>query len=79
MFEKELDKYTIKGHFTFQPLEVFKTKCNAPTEQSGIYLIYKVINLAETLVYIGSSGQKDKEGNKRFGRSFAESLFIFFP
>ncbi len=63
MFNKELNKYSSKGHFTFKPLESYQTKCNAPTEESGVYLIYKIINSTETLIYIGSSGQKDEEGN----------------
>ena len=57
MFENVLKKYKIKGYFTFKPYESLQTKCNAPTEQNGIYLIYKLINSREDLIYIGSSGQ----------------------
>ena len=42
--------------------ESLKIKCNAPTEQSGVYLIYKILNKQEILIYIGSSGQRDKDG-----------------
>lgn len=62
MFDNELNKYKSKGYFTFKPLETFRTKCNAPTEESGVYLIYKIINSTETLIYIGSSGQRGKDG-----------------
>lgn len=58
MLKKELDKYRIKGVFTFKPTESLQEKCNAPSNYSGIYLIYKVINSTETIMYIGSSGQK---------------------
>jgi hypothetical protein len=63
MFDKELEKYTSKGQFTFKQSETYQTKCNAPTDKSGVYLIYKIINSTETLIYIGSSGQKDEAGN----------------
>ena len=54
MIEKILSKYNIKGEFTFKPHESLIVKCNAPTNYSGIYLIYD----KEKIIYIGSSGQK---------------------
>jgi hypothetical protein len=63
MFDKELAKYKVKGCFSFKQMESFLTKCNAPPNASGVYLIYKIINSIETLIYIGSSGQKDEYGN----------------
>jgi hypothetical protein len=62
MFENELKKYTINGVFTFTCSESYKEKCNAPINQSGVYLIYKVLNGKEELIYIGSSGQRNKDG-----------------
>lgn len=54
MIEKTLTNYNIKGEFTFKPNESLIIKCNAPTNYSGIYLIY----YKEEIIYIGSSGQK---------------------
>ena len=62
MFEKELRKYTKKGYFTFKTSEIFKEKCNAPKNNGGIYLIYKILDNQEILIYIGSSGQRKKDG-----------------
>lgn len=61
MFEDILGKYKLKNNFTFETFETFESlesKCNAPTDKSGIYLIFKMNYLCETLLYIGSSGQK---------------------
>jgi hypothetical protein len=57
-----LEKYRLKDNFTFEPHEDFEQKCNAPTDNGGVYLIYKIKDTLETLVYIGSSGQRDKNG-----------------
>ncbi|MES2063086.1 MAG: hypothetical protein V4456_14260 [Bacteroidota bacterium] len=52
-----LTKYTENGSFNFFPdNEPFK-QCNAPSDKSGIYLIYALTNGEEKLVYIGSSGK----------------------
>jgi hypothetical protein len=58
MFTELLSKYKHKGNFTFKVNENLKEKCNAPTNKGGIYLIYKTSESTETLIYIGSSGQK---------------------
>ncbi|HEX3383911.1 MAG TPA: hypothetical protein VHS53_01920 [Mucilaginibacter sp.] len=62
MFENELGKYYNKGFFTFKYWESFTEKCNAPIDQSGVYLIYKIADDKETLIYIGSSGQRNNDG-----------------
>jgi hypothetical protein len=69
MFKEILAKYSIKGEFTFTPTENFEIKCNAPTTQSGVYLIYKIIESKEELLYIGSSGQKTKDGKLKTRKS----------
>lgn len=53
----ELDAFPNNGSFTFHSTESLKIKCNAPTDKGGVYLIYKVSNGEETLIYIGSSRQ----------------------
>lgn len=62
MFETELKKYKIKGNFSFKSSELLKDKCNAPADQGGVYLIYKIVKEEEILVYIGSSGQRRADG-----------------
>lgn len=52
--EHILSKYANKGEFSFSINELLKNKCNAPTNLSGIYLIYN----DKELIYIGSSGRK---------------------
>ena len=68
MFENDLNKYKTNGQFTFKSSEIFQLKCNAPTDKSGVYLIYKIINTTEILIYIGSSGQK-KDGKLKTRKS----------
>lgn len=63
MFDNILNKYELKGSFSLQQHEELANKCNAPKDKSGIYLIYKVNDNQETLIYIGSSGQRDINGN----------------
>jgi hypothetical protein len=58
MFDNYLKKYATKGTFTFNLSESLEAKCNAPTDKSGIYFIYKIVSGKEILIYIGSSGQK---------------------
>jgi hypothetical protein len=62
MFDEYLKKYKIAGTFNFRPSESLKDKCNAPTDKSGVYLIYKIVEGQEILIYIGSSGQRNKDG-----------------
>lgn len=53
-----LEKYKVTNCFCFKPFEDLEYKCNAPTSAGGVYLIYEVQNKLETLIYIGSSGQR---------------------
>lgn len=63
MFDKELSKYIRKGSFNFKTSDLLKEKCNAPIDKGGVYLIYKVVDKTEILIYIGSSGQRRKDGS----------------
>jgi hypothetical protein len=69
MFDIELDKYKIHGSFSFKVPELLSAKCNAPNDKNGVYLIYKVRNGKESLIYIGSSGQKSKDGTIKTRKS----------
>jgi hypothetical protein len=62
MFSEYLNKYKDRGMFRFNISNSFQDVCNAPSDKSGIYLIYKVVKQEERLIYIGSSGRKDKNG-----------------
>jgi hypothetical protein len=61
-FDGLLDKYSITGSFSFKPTESFRDKCNAPKDKAGVYLIFKLIDNEEILIYIGASGQKTIDG-----------------
>ena len=58
MFQDKLSKYSDKGFFKFKHTQFLKDVCNAPTKNSGIYLIYH----KNDLIYIGSSGQRNRNG-----------------
>lgn len=58
MFEDILSKYSLNGTFKYWHSERLVEKCNAPTKYSGVYLIFN----QDELIYIGSSGQKMKNG-----------------
>lgn len=62
MFE-QLDKYDQKGHFFLYPDGLLKDVCNAPTDKSGVYLVYALANGRIELVYIGCSGKHLKDGS----------------
>jgi len=61
MFD-ELTKYKHNDHFFFEASQKLAEVCNAPTDKSGVYLIYRLAKGKIQLVYIGSSGQKNKDG-----------------
>ncbi|RAJ36929.1 GIY-YIG nuclease family protein [Pedobacter cryoconitis] len=55
-----LKKYSQNGSFKFHlrdKLSECFMECNAPTDASGVYLIYGIKNGIEELVYIGISGK----------------------
>lgn len=92
MFE-ELSKYKNKDHFIFEANQKLSEVCNAPTNKSGVYLIYKLAKGKVELVYIGSSGQKQKDGTLKTrkaglgglkdrlvnGKQFGDRRTITFP
>lgn len=57
-----LEQYKSKGNFSFNFIRSYKESCNAPSDKSGVYLMFKIVDGKEELIYIGSSGQKNKEG-----------------
>jgi hypothetical protein len=58
----ELDKYKT-NHFFLKPHDNLMQVCNAPTDKSGVYVVYALANGKIELVYIGRSGKKGEDGN----------------
>lgn len=61
MFD-ELEKYTHKNHFFFRPTDNLGQVCNAPTDKSGVYVIYALKGGRIELIYIGRSGEVKPDG-----------------
>ena len=62
MFD-ELDKYKEQGHFFLQPQNKLIDVCNAPSNKSGVYLVYSLKNGKIDLIYIGRSGKIEADGS----------------
>lgn len=56
MFD-ELLKYKHSDHFFFKQTDNLNQVCNAPTDKSGVYIIYALKGGQIELVYIGRSGE----------------------
>lgn len=61
MFD-ELKKYQECNHFFFKLIDNLVQVCNAPTNKSGIYLIYALKGGQIELIYIGRSGEVKQDG-----------------
>jgi hypothetical protein len=61
MFD-DLTKYKQTDHFFFSPNDDLGQVCNAPTDKSGVYLIYALKNGHNELIYIGRSGKIRPDG-----------------
>lgn len=57
MFEI-LEKYKHNGHFDFLQNDNLASVCNAPTNKSGVYMVWDATNKEKDLLYIGRSGKK---------------------
>ncbi len=51
------------NQFVFKPKENFGKVCNAPTNKSGVYIIYELKKGKKELIYIGRSGFKSPDGS----------------
>ena len=56
MFEV-LHKYQHCGSFKFRQSADLKDVCNAPTDRSGVYMVWAIVGGERTLLYIGRSGK----------------------
>lgn len=62
MFD-ELTKYKHAEHFFFSPIDNLGQVCNAPTDKSGVYVIYALKGGRIELIYIGRSGEMKSDGS----------------
>ena len=62
MFD-ELSRYEHNDHFFFSPADNLGQICNAPTDKSGLYIIYALKNARIELIYIGRSGEVKSDGS----------------
>ncbi|MEO3403805.1 hypothetical protein AAFN85_07865 [Mucilaginibacter sp. CAU 1740] len=61
MFD-ELNRYKDNGHFFFTSKVKLSEACNAPSNQSGVYLVYALAKGRIELIYIGRSGKRGSDG-----------------
>ncbi len=59
----ELNQYRQNGQFFFRPTDRLADVCNAPANSSGVFAIYALERGRTNLVFIGSAGKKDADGN----------------
>lgn len=62
MFDK-LKKYKYNDYFHFKESDRLSKACDAPTDKSGIYIVYELKGSEEELIYIGRSGKKLDDGS----------------
>jgi len=65
MFD-ELLKYKQTDHFFFKSTDNLREICNAPTDKSGVYMVYALKNGRIELIYIGRSGKQKKMEQSSF-------------
>jgi len=61
MFD-ELQKYSNNNHFFLKENDNLKDVCNAPSDQSGVYIVYALKKGRVELIYIGRSGKLKADG-----------------
>jgi hypothetical protein len=59
---KELEKFTVKGNFTFAQEDNLETVCNASETGSGVFVVYAVANDTKELLMVGSTGTVQNDG-----------------
>lgn len=59
---KELEKFTVKGNFTFTQEDGLETVCNATETGSGVFVVYAVANDIKELIMVGSTGTVQNDG-----------------
>ena len=59
---KELEKFTVKGNFTFTQDDGLEEVCNAPETGSGIFVVYAITGDEKELVMVASTGTVQNDG-----------------
>jgi hypothetical protein len=59
---KELEKFTVKGNFTFTQEDSLEEVCNASETGSGVFVVYAVANDTKELIMVGSTGTVQNDG-----------------
>ena len=59
----ELTKYKENDHFFITENVEVTDVCNAPSDKSGVYIVYALKNGRIELVYIGRSGRVESDGS----------------
>jgi hypothetical protein len=59
---KELEKFTVKGNFTFTQEDNLEAVCNASEAGSGVFVVYAVANAIKELIMVGSTGTVQNDG-----------------
>jgi hypothetical protein len=59
---KELEKFTVKGNFTFAQEDNLEAVCNASETGSGVFVVYAVANDTKELLMVGSTGTVQNDG-----------------
>jgi hypothetical protein len=59
---KELEKFTVKGNFTFTQEDSLEEVCNASESGSGVFLVYAVADDAKELIMVASTGTVQNDG-----------------
>jgi hypothetical protein len=59
---KELEKFTVKGNFTFTQEDSLEEVCNASETGSGVFVVYAVANDTKELLMVGSTGTVQNDG-----------------
>ena len=59
---KGLEKFTVKGNFTFTQEDSLEAVCNASDNASGIFIVYAVEAGVKELIMVGSTGTVQNDG-----------------
>jgi hypothetical protein len=59
---KELEKFTVKGNFTFTQDDSLEEVCNASEAGSGVFVVYAVANDTKELIMVASTGTVQNDG-----------------
>lgn len=60
---KELTKYEENNKFFLRQNDKLRDVCNAPTNKSGVYIVYSIKGEEKELIYIGCSGKIQVDGS----------------